>query len=176
MCLYDILLSSDVVEAIHKNIDYLLKIIPEIKYMIGFSHKHPHHHLDVWEHTILAISLSKMDYDIRLALLLHDIGKPFSYQEGEIRHFKNHPKVSSDMAKVILKRLNYEDSYIDKICYLIKYHDSPITDLQIYENYHLVLKLFEIQKSDALAHNPLKLEKREKYLKEIKEKLLSKRM
>ena len=176
MSLYDILLSDDVVSSIQENMDYLLKIIPEIKYMIGFSHKHPHHHLDVWEHTILAISLSKSDYDIRLALLFHDIGKPFSYQEGEIRHFKNHPQVSANMAKVILKRLNYEDSYIEKIYYLIKYHDTLITDLNINENYHLILKLFDIQKSDALAHNPLKLEKRKKYLNEMEEKLLIKKM
>ena len=34
---------------------------------------------------------SPNDLDIRLALLLHDIGKPFSYQDDESgRHFKNH--------------------------------------------------------------------------------------
>ena len=54
--------------------------------MIGFEHKHPHHHLDVWNHTLLALSYSPKDFDIRLVLLLHDIGKPHSYQDEEIRH------------------------------------------------------------------------------------------
>ena len=175
MTLEEILLSKDIVTSITDNLDYLLSIIPEIKYMIGFDHKHPHHHLDVWNHTLLALSLSKCDIDERLTLLLHDIGKPFSYQDGEVRHFKNHPIVSSNMSKEILKRLNYKDDYIDYICYLILNHDTPISDKQIEENYDLCLKLYEIQKCDALAHHPDKLEKRKDYLKNTKERLLVKR-
>ena len=37
----------------------------------------------------VALSNSNYDFEERLALLLHDIGKPFSYQDdGETRHFK----------------------------------------------------------------------------------------
>ena len=97
-----ILLSDDVINSINCHMDCLLTLIPEIQYMIGFEHKHPHHHLDVWNHTLLALSLSSGDFDVRLCLLLHDIGKPFSYQDGEVRHFKNHSKVSADMSKIIL--------------------------------------------------------------------------
>lgn len=67
MMLYDILLAEDVVLAIKNNIGYLLDIIPEIKCMMGFDHKHPHHHLDVWNHTLYALSLSKRDFGVRLA-------------------------------------------------------------------------------------------------------------
>lgn len=58
MNLDDILLSDNVVECINNNLDYLLVLVPEIQYMIGFDQKHPHHHLDVWNHTLLALSLS----------------------------------------------------------------------------------------------------------------------
>ena len=75
--------------------------------MIGFEHNHPHHHLDVWNHTLYALSLSENNFDIRLSLLLHDIGKPFSYQDDEIRHFHNHPYVSFIMSKSILSRLGF---------------------------------------------------------------------
>ena len=102
--LEEILLEDDIVTSINNNLDFLLNIIPELRFMIGFQHKHPHHHLDVWNHTLLALSLSKKDYDIRLSLLLHDIGKPFSFQEGEIRHFYNHPLVSYKMSTIILER------------------------------------------------------------------------
>ncbi len=43
-----ILGKDNVAESINKNMEYLLALIPEIRYMIGFEHKHPHHHLDVW--------------------------------------------------------------------------------------------------------------------------------
>ena len=76
--------------------------------MIGFDHKHPHHHLDVWGHTLLALSKAPKDLEIRLVLLFHDIGKPHSYQEGEVRHYKNHSLVSSEMTQEILKRIGYE--------------------------------------------------------------------
>lgn len=174
MNLDDILLSDNVVECINNNLDYLLVLVPEIQYMIGFDQKHPHHHLDVWNHTLLALSLSQNDFDIRLCLLLHDIGKPFSYQEGEVRHFKGHAETSSKIARVILKRLNYPSGYIEYICYLVLYHDTPITDDFIKNNRELAIKLYKIQYCDALAHNPLKLEKRKEYLDSVQKRLLMK--
>ena len=172
MILQEILLSDDILKSINDNLDDLLLIIPEIKYMIGFEHNHPHHHLDVWNHTLLALSLSKNDFDIRLCLLLHDIGKPFSYQDEEVRHFRNHANVSANMSEKILKRLKFDDDYINYICYLIEYHDTPISDEQIANNHDLCLKLLEIQRCDALAHHPDKLEKRKKYIDEIQKKLI----
>ena len=172
MDLKSILLSDDIVKSINDNMNDLLSIIPEIKYMIGFDHNHPHHHLDVWHHTLLALSLSNKDFDIRLCLLLHDIGKPFSYQDEEVRHFRNHAKVSSKMSKEILTRLEYDEEYINYLCYLIENHDTVIDDEQIKNNYDICLKLFEIQRCDALAHHPDKLEKRKNYIDEIHKKLI----
>lgn len=163
----NILLSDDVVLSINNNIDILLEIIPELNDMIGFAHNHPHHHLDVWNHTLLALSLSESNFDIRLCLLLHDIGKPHSYQDDEIRHFKGHPLKSSIISKTILKRLGYDEKYINKICYLIKTHDNLITKEDINNNYEISVKRFCIQYCDALAHHPDKLEKRIKYLKTV---------
>ena len=113
MDLQSILLSDDVVKSINENMDYLLQIIPEIEKMIGFEHNHPHHHLDVWNHTLLALSLSEKDFDIRLCLLLHDIGKPFSYQDEDVRHFRNHAEVSARMLKTIIKKLGIKVDYIN---------------------------------------------------------------
>ena len=172
MSLQEILLTDDIVKSINDNMDDLLLIIPEIKNMIGFEHNHPHHHLDVWNHTLLALSLSEKDFDIRLCLLLHDIGKPLSYQDEEVRHFKNHEIISSEIAEKVLKRLCYNDDYIKYICHLIERHDTKITDEQIEEDYDFCLTLFEIQRCDALAHSPKALEKRKEYLRDTKLKLL----
>ena len=171
MDLKDILLSDDIVKSINDNLDYLLGIIPEIKYMIGFEHKHPHHHLDVWNHTLLALSLSKKDFDVRLTLLLHDIGKPFSYQDEEVRHFRNHPKVSANITKEIMNRLGFDEEYTNYICNLIRNHDKLITEQQIENDYEACLTLYEVQRCDGLAHNPNHLDKRKELLSQTWEAL-----
>ena len=160
-----ILLQEDVVESTNNNIDTLLNIIPEINKMINFEHNHPHHHLDVWNHTLYALSLSKPDFDLRLCLLLHDIGKPHSYQDGKIRTFKGHPLKSSIITNEVLNRLNYKHDYIREITYLIENHDTSINRKNVINNYELCFKRYLIQYCDALAHHPDRLEKRIMYLK-----------
>ena len=165
--LNNILTSDNVVKNIRENLDDLIQIIPEIKDMIGFEHKHPHHHLDVWEHTLYALSISPNNFDIRLALLLHDIGKPHSYQEGEVRHFKGHPEKSKDISKLILLRCGYEEEYINYICEIIARHDTPLTKNCIFGNEEMSKIIFEVQKCDAMAHNPSKNKKRIEYISTI---------
>lgn len=169
--LYEILMVDDVVDSINSNIDVLFDMIPELEYMIGFQHNHPHHHLDVWNHTLLALSLSKQDFDTRVVLLLHDIGKPFSYQDDEVRHFHGHAEVSSNMSVGILNRLGFNSEEVDELTYLIKEHDTEITKEDIDTNLDLCIKRFGIQFCDALAHNPTKLKKRIEYLVRLSKEL-----
>lgn len=169
--LYEILMVDDVVDSINSNIDVLLEMIPEIEDMIGFQHNHPHHHLDVWKHTLLALSLSKLDFDTRVVLLLHDIGKPFSYQDDEVRHFHGHADVSSNMSEGILNRLGFNSEEVDELTYLIREHDTEITKEDIDTNIDLCIKRFCIQFCDALAHNPTKLKKRIEYLVKLSKEL-----
>lgn len=166
-----ILIADNVVDSITKNLNTLLNMIPEINDMIGFKHNHPHHHLDVWNHTLLALSISPKDFKIRLILLLHDIGKPHCYQDLDIRHFKGHAKKSSEIASSILNRLNFNQEEITNICDLISLHDDIISKKMIETNKALVKALFKIQVCDGLAHNPTKLEKRKRYLLSINQKI-----
>ena len=171
--IYNILMTNKIVEEINNNFKELLNLIPELKFIVGFEHKHPHHHLDVWNHTLYALSLSELDFDIRLSLLLHDIGKPFVCTEQDgIRHFHNHPKVSADMSYKILNRLGFKEEYVKKICYLIEKHDTEIIENDIDNDFNLIITLYLIQKCDALAHNPQKLEKRNAYLLTTKNLIL----
>lgn len=169
--LYEILMVDDVVDSINSNIDVLFDMIPEMEYMIGFQHNHPHHHLDVWNHTLLALSLSKRDFDTRVVLLLHDIGKPFSYQDDDVRHFHGHADVSSNMSVGILNRLGFYSEEVDELTYLIREHDTEITKEDIDTNIDLCIKRFGIQFCDALAHNPTKLKKRIEYLVKLSKEL-----
>ncbi len=170
MQLEEILLTDPVEDSIIENMDIVLSLIPELKPCINFKQRHPHHHLDVWMHTLLALSMSPNDYVIRLALLLHDIGKPHSYQiDGDVYHYDGHAEKSAEMASEILKRFNYSKDFRDEVIYLIKMHDTEILMEDIINDYELSYKRFIIQKCDALAHHPDKLEKRKAYLEKTKQ-------
>ena len=149
-----ILLKEDILISIKENEKTLFELIPELKRMIGFSHKRPHHHLDVWGHTLLALSFSEADLEIRTALLLHDIGKVTCYQEGEIRHFHGHPYESFHIAVPILERLEYSHSQIARIGFLIACHDESALKVAPDMPKELIEKLIKMQYCDAKAHHP----------------------
>jgi tRNA nucleotidyltransferase (CCA-adding enzyme) len=168
--LCEILMNDDVVLSIRNNFNELLNIIPEIKPMVNFPHNHPYHHLDVWEHTLYALSFAEKNFIIRLSLLLHDIGKPFTCTTDSdgINHFKGHPIKSYLITYQILDRLGFDDETIGKVCYLVKYHDEPINEEDIRMDLELTRLRYSIQYCDSLAHNPNVLYKREKYLDKTK--------
>ncbi len=167
-----ILLSGNISE----DIDFLLAVIPELKFMIGFDHKHPHHHLDVWNHTLEVVGkVSDEDLELKMAALLHDIGKPFSYQEGEVRHFHGHPEVSARMTKNILKRFGYPNEFVQNVYYLVSTHDTPINLDDLDNDLSLVEKRLQLQYADALSHHPDKIGKRLEKLDVIKAALEKKK-
>lgn len=165
---YTILMSDDVVGEIRNHLDSILEAVPEIKPMIGFDHKHPQHHLDVFEHTLYALSLSEKDYLVRMALLFHDIGKPYCFEEGEVRSYHQHPIYSEKITRIVLKRLQYQEDFIEDVCYLVRYHDAPIKRSEVLKNYNLLEKRLEVQRCDALAHHPDTIDRRRKYLEKVK--------
>lgn len=106
---------------------FLEAIIPEWEDMY-FSQNNPHHVFDVSDHSLSAYAHldSISDLITRITILLHDIGKPHCYQEGDdgIRHFKGHGKVSADMTDVIMKRLKFDNDTRNKVVELVYYHDA----------------------------------------------------
>ena len=170
MNLQEILEQNDLVMSINNNFNVLSFYIPEIECMVELNQKQPQHQHDLWNHTLLSLFRAEendyTDFDVRLALLLHDIGKPFAYIEGPIRHYYNVSGASTKMAYVILKRLGYEEAFINKILYLIKNCNGIIDDDVIERNPVLAEKLYKIQYCDALAHNPQYMAKRIEYLYE----------
>lgn len=145
--LKEYLLSDEIL--IHEN--EIFEIIPELSYEQGFEQKNEWHCFDVWNHTIATINACEKNFEDRLVMLLHDVGKPFSYQdEGNIRHFKGHSIKSAEIAKNILDRLNISLLNKQIILELIKMHSSKIIIENIsLENVNFYKRLLKIQKCDA---------------------------
>ena len=157
----------------------IFEIIPELLDEKDFLQNNPWHIYDVWNHTKKVFENSKVDTEIRLVLLLHDIGKPHSYQDDEngIRHFRGHSQKSAEISEEILKRLGYSENEIAEICFLIANHDKTIQpEVRNESNLEIYKKLLHIQYCDASGYNPEyiqrvydRLDKASSYLKGYEE-------
>lgn len=100
-------------------------ILPEFDRAMETPQNHPHHCYSVGEHILHSLCRIEADRTLRLAMLLHDIGKPQVLTvDGDGRsHFHGHAEVSADMAAGILKRLKFDNDTIRMVCKLVRYHD-----------------------------------------------------
>ena len=103
-------------------------LIPELSVCDGFEQRTKYHIYDIYTHMAHAVSKIKPDLKLRLAMLLHDIGKPkcFEVDENGAGHFPSHAGVSSEIAHDILKRLKFDRETVNYVTLLVKSHDIPI--------------------------------------------------
>ena len=85
----------------------LAQVIPELKPMIGFDQRSPHHAYDLFTHTAHVTAGVEAKPQLRWAALLHDIGKVpcFSQDETGRGHFYGHAGTGAQMADAVLRRL-----------------------------------------------------------------------
>lgn len=102
--------------------------LPELEPMHGFEQHNPNHLYDVWEHTVRSVEAAPADEVLRLAMLLHDIGKPacFTQDEKGVGHFYGHPMKSCDLAADILGRLRVDNDTRERVLTLVEHHDANI--------------------------------------------------
>jgi putative nucleotidyltransferase with HDIG domain len=112
-------------------------IFPELMTGKGISQVRPgrHHTSDVFTHNILSLKeCPSKDPIVRLATLLHDVGKPSvaSTDENGYIIFYNHEVTGAKIAKRIAERLRLSNIQKEKIYTLIRWHmftvDENITD------------------------------------------------
>ncbi len=102
-------------------------ILPEIEPAIGCEQGGIHAY-DVYEHllhTLQAAADKEYPIEMRLAALLHDIGKPQTRREGGKNKkytFFGHEVVGAKMTKVILERLKLPRETIDLVVSLVRWH------------------------------------------------------
>lgn len=134
--------------------------LPELRPSFGFEQRNPHHDYDVWEHTLHALEAAKPEPELRLAVLLHDIGKPFCFTEDEngIGHFYGHSEKSAELAETILTRLRFDRKTAETVKTIVANHSLPLEPEEKYlrrrlnqlgeENLSLLVKM---EQADAMG-------------------------
>ncbi|MDH4141892.1 MAG: HD domain-containing protein [Chloroflexota bacterium] len=75
---------------------------------------------DLWDHTLRAVDAAAVEPPyIRMAALLHDIGKPATMADGR---FLGHDAVGADRADELLERLRWPRQERDRIVHVIRNH------------------------------------------------------
>lgn len=103
-------------------------VLPELDAAFGTPQNNPHHRYTVGEHLMHCLLNIRADKCLRIAALLHDIGKPASKSTGEdgIDHFHGHVEMGEEMAAGILKRLKFDNDTISRVRIYIRHHDDQI--------------------------------------------------
>ena len=100
--------------------------MPEFDRAMETPQNNIHHMYSVGEHTIEALKNVQPEKNIRLVMLMHDLAKPVvktTDEQGQ-DHFRGHTQVGADMAKMILRRLKFDNATIDLVSKMVKHHDD----------------------------------------------------
>jgi poly(A) polymerase/tRNA nucleotidyltransferase (CCA-adding enzyme) len=75
---------------------------------------------DLWDHTLRTVDAAPAGAGpIRLAALVHDLGKPSTLADG---HFHHHEVVGARLAEAWLRRLRFPRAQIDEVVLLVRHH------------------------------------------------------
>jgi tRNA nucleotidyltransferase (CCA-adding enzyme) len=150
----------------------LQHFLPEVFEAFGFDQMNKHHSLELGEHLLAVLegALASDDPDVRLAALLHDIGKPGSQwidDEGYAHYYKKqlddgsflgemHEELGADMARERMRALKYPNERIENVDFLIRNHMFPAFTnargarkfLQNAGSYERAMKLLDLRNAD----------------------------
>ena len=102
----------------------LAQVLPELANCAGVKQRADYHKFDVFGHITNTLQYAGTDLNVRLALLLHDIGKPHSISVDTrgVTHFYGHEIASVKLAEPILDRLKFSNQTKNQVLPLIRHH------------------------------------------------------
>lgn len=113
---------------------------------------------DLLDHTLRSVDAAPRDRPVvRLAALLHDIGKPATLADG---HFRGHEIVGAEMAADLLRRLRMPRTTIGRVQLLVRQHmfnyESAWSDAAVRRfigriGRHALEELFELRTADNIG-------------------------
>jgi len=139
-------------------------IIPELEPMVGMDQRNFRHNLDLFEHSLAVLEGVPPRINVRLAALLHDIGKPccFTVDDEGTGHFYDHHMAGIGISQKVLKRLKYDQRTVNDVSTLVGAHMSRYAKLRTSSLKKLIMQvgqdnlqdLFDLQKSDIIGSAP----------------------
>jgi len=103
-----------------RDIGAIKAILPELYSGKGVEQKNEYHAYDVLDHMLHTTAAIEPRLDLRLAALLHDIGKPVTVaQTGKM---VGHEEQSAILTESILRRLRYPNDIIKAVVALVRHH------------------------------------------------------
>ena len=141
-----------------------------------------HRHKDVLRHTYAVVRETEPRLHLRLAALLHDIGKPATRQiTPEGVSFHHHEVVGARMARERLSALRYPNVLIDDVCTLIELHlrfhgygegwsDSAVRRY-VRDAGHLLDDLNQLTRADVTTRNQRKADWFRRLQDELEERI-----
>ena len=113
---------------------------------------------DLWDHTLRTVDAAPAGRRVvRLAALLHDVGKPDTLADGRFHH---HDAVGARMTEVILRRLRSSRPTIEAVAHLVRHHmftvDPDATDVAVRRFIRRIGRdsvddLFELRRADDVG-------------------------
>lgn len=149
--------------------------LPEFDRMMETGQNNPHHCYSVGEHALCALRRIRPDQALRLAALLHDVGKPEteSMDESGVNHFYGHAAKGAELTRKIMRRLKFDNDTADRVVRLVREHDRKIglSPAQMRRTVNCVGEdlfpdLFDLKEADLLAQSDyLRGEKQEELMR-----------
>ena len=109
--------------------DVITFLIPSLKASVGYEQENPHHLYTVWEHIIRAVEGVPPEPVLRMTMLLHDAGKPYTRTtDGKgVGHYAGHQAYSAALAAETMEKLRFDRASGERIVRLVEAHDIPLS-------------------------------------------------
>ena len=144
-----------------KELHILDIILPEIVETYDYDQNSRYHENNLYDHIINVVGYSPEVLEIRLAALLHDLGKPRTFSIGDdgVAHYYGHELESSEIARKVLRRFKFSNEIIKNVRILIENHmtfQSVMTDRALRRQIRKVgsdniLNLYDLMVADRLG-------------------------
>lgn len=122
--LQKLLCGRNAVQVLRAYPEVFAEVIPELAPCIGYEQHSRFHAFTLYEHLVEAVGNTPCDAGIRLAMLLHDIGKPLTQSADDSGewHFYAHAEKSAELAETALSRFHCSNALKERVCTIIRYH------------------------------------------------------